>query len=169
MLAVFKAERELHLFAAGPDREAKFVKAYPVHGASGESGPKLREGDRQVPEGCYRIDALHPNSRFHLSLRIDYPNEFDRARGAEDGRAELGENIFIHGGSASVGCVAVGDEAIEELFVLAVDGGIEKGRVILSPRDLRRQGDSPPPTSPPWTVRLYAEIERELAALPLPR
>ena len=58
------------------------ICVYPVLGASGVLGPKLKEGDRQVPEGVYRVPELNPNSDFHLSLRLDYPNEFDRAQGA---------------------------------------------------------------------------------------
>ena len=78
-------------------------------------GPKLREGDRQVPEGVYTIANMNPNSISHLSLALSYPNDFDRARAAEDGRADntLGGSIMIHGGSGSIGCMAVGDEAAE--------------------------------------------------------
>lgn len=167
VIAVFKAERELHLCARDEGGVPRFVKSYPVLGASGTQGPKLREGDGQVPEGRYRIEALNPNSRFHLSLRIDYPNRFDRARAAEESRSNLGGNIFIHGGMASVGCLAIGDEAVEELFVLAADAGIDNSRVLLCPCNLRRAAQLPQ-SAPPWVAALYAELERELRGLPTP-
>ena len=136
-------------------------------GASGAAGPKLAEGDQQVPEGIYSIDELNPNSRYHLSLRVGYPNDFDRARGREEGRKDLGGDIMIHGGASSVGCLAVGDEAVEELFVLAADCGLANTRLILSPVDFRKREL---PLScwslPGWTEDLYAELRKELAELP---
>ena len=165
----FKRERELHLLAAGPGQPLAVVRAYPILGASGELGPKLREGDRQVPEGIYRIDYLNPNSIAHLSLGLSYPNPYDRARAAEDGRDTLGSAIMIHGGVASVGCLAIGDRQAEELFVLAADAGWEDAVVVLSPVDFRRHslpaGERTAPTR--WTGDLYAQLRAELAPLPL--
>ena len=167
LLAGFKAEKELHLFASGSGRAPIFVKAWPILAASGRLGPKLREGDGQVPEGLYRIESLNPNSLFHLSLRLDYPNASDRARGREDGRSRLGGDIMIHGGAASIGCIAVGDVAIEELFVLAADAGWEKARVVLSPVDFRRRALPADFRSPaPWTSALHAELRAAVTALP---
>jgi hypothetical protein len=80
VLLGLKQERELQLFAAGPGQELAFVRTYPIYGASGVLGPKLREGDRQVPEGIYTIAYLNPNSISHLSLALSYPNDYDRAR-----------------------------------------------------------------------------------------
>jgi murein L,D-transpeptidase YafK len=97
----------------------KFLRRYPILAASGGPGPKLREGDRQVPEGIYAVESLNPNSRFHLALRLDYPNAFDREMAAADGRANLGGDIMIHGSDVSIGCLAMGNEAAEDLFVLA--------------------------------------------------
>jgi len=71
------------------------VADYRITAASGTAGPKLREGDRQVPEGIYRIVGLNPNSRYHLSMKLDYPNAFDRHQAARDGRARPGSDIFI--------------------------------------------------------------------------
>lgn len=73
------------------------IKSYPILAASGSIGPKLRESDMQVPEGVYQIESLNPNSQFHLSLRVNYPNEFDREQARIDGRAQLGGDIMIHG------------------------------------------------------------------------
>ncbi|MBE0535470.1 MAG: hypothetical protein IH624_07345 [Phycisphaerae bacterium] len=69
-LIIIKEEKRLEVWGAGRSGEHRFVKAYPILGASGRLGPKLREGDLQVPEGIYGIESLNPNSRFHLSLRI---------------------------------------------------------------------------------------------------
>ena len=88
------------------------MRTFPFQGFSGTLGPKLREGDGQIPEGLYRIEYLNPNSSYHLSLKIDYPNAFDREKGRSDGRERLGYDIFIHGKSVTVGCIPIGDEAI---------------------------------------------------------
>ncbi len=130
-----KQERLLQVYAAGSDGEFRHICDYPILAASGVLGPKLREGDRQVPEGIYRVPSLNPNSRFHLSLRLNYPNEFDSAKATAEGRAEPGTDIMIHGHAVSIGCLAMGDPAAEDLFVLAALTGIENVRVILSPVD----------------------------------
>ena len=80
-------EREVEVYARGEKGALALVCRYPVLGASGSAGPKSAEGDQQVPEGIYSIDELNPNSRYHLSLRVGYPNDFDRAR--EIGRAHV--------------------------------------------------------------------------------
>jgi L,D-transpeptidase catalytic domain len=167
VLAAFKHERELHLFAGDDGTPLALVKIYPVLAASGRLGPKLRAGDRQVPEGIYTIDSLNPNSRFHLSLRLNYPNEFDQMRAEQDGRSDLGGDIMIHGDAVSIGCLAMGDAAAEELFVLAADVGWQKGRVVISPVDFRRTTipvDFLPPT--PWTADLHALLRTEIGLLP---
>ena len=155
--------------AAGPNSKLHFLRSYPVLGASGELGPKLREGDRQIPEGIYAIESLNPNSRFHLSLRVGYPNAFDRATGRLDARAQLGGDIMIHGSNVSIGCLAIGDEAAEDLFVLAADTGLKKLTIILTPVDFRRGKTLPKETQlPAWAPELYAQIQTNLAAVPLP-
>jgi len=169
VLAGLKQERQLLLHAVGPDGITRYVRSYPVLAASGRLGPKLASGDRQVPEGLYRIESLNPNSRFHLSLRIGYPNAFDLERAALDARTDLGGDIMIHGAAVSIGCLAVGDEAAEDLFVLAADVAPENVDVILSPIDFRRALLPPrDPSTPPWVDELYLEIRRVLATLPAP-
>ena len=81
---------------------------------------------RQVPDGLYRIDSLNPNSLYHLALHVDYPSADDRARAAQDGRRELGGAIMIHGGAGSDRCLAMGDEAAEDLFVRAGAGRADR-------------------------------------------
>lgn len=157
-----KRGRAVHLVATDDGRRLPLA-AYPILGASGELGPKLREGDMQVPEGIYPIESLNPNSRFHLSLRVGYPNEFDRARAAEDGRDRLGGDIMIHGGSASIGCIAIGDPAIEELFALVAAIGVEKVRVAIVP-SLDPRVEDAPPGAPAWLPELYATLRAELSA-----
>ena len=164
-----KDERVLDVYAADSDGDFRFIWSYPVLAASGVIGPKLREGDRQVPEGIYRVPELNPNSDFHLSLRLNYPNEFDLAKAAAEGRSEPGSDIMIHGDSRSRGCLAMGDPAAEDLFILAALTGIENITVILTPVDFRT-GRTPelPSTAPAWTPELYEQIKRELAPYPRP-
>jgi hypothetical protein len=167
-LAYFKDSQTLELYAEAAGRML-FVKKYRVTAASGEPGPKLREGDLQVPEGIYPIEALNPNSRFHLSLRMGYPNAFDRARAKEDGRGRLGGDIMIHGNEVSTGCIALGDDAIEEIFLLAALTDWARWKVLSAPVDFRK---SPIPTEvqgkPSWLPALYSQIKAELALLTAP-
>ncbi len=159
-----KAEKRLELWAPDAGGRPRLIKAYPILAASGGVGPKLREGDRQVPEGLYGIESLNPNSRFHLSLRVDYPNAADRRRAQAEGRTGLGGDIMIHGSDVSIGCLAMGDSAAEELFVLAALTGSKNIRVILSPVDFRRKDEVGLTSSlPAWVPDLYAEIKSELA------
>ncbi|MEM7394767.1 MAG: hypothetical protein AAF492_20740, partial [Verrucomicrobiota bacterium] len=88
----FKFEQLLEVYADG-----HYLRAYPVLAASGAPGPKLKEGDQQVPEGIYAIDFLNPNSRYHLSMRVNSPNAFDRKMAEAEGRTGLGGDIMIHG------------------------------------------------------------------------
>jgi len=99
-ILMFKRERRVELWASGW-REPRM---YAMTEFSGQLGPKLKEGDGQIPEGVYAVEYLNPNSRFHLSLKVSYPNGFDRVRAKVDGRTELGGDIMIHGGAATVGC-----------------------------------------------------------------
>lgn len=169
VLLGLKAEKRLELYAANaPDAPLGFVKSWPILAASGSAGPKLRQGDRQVPEGLYRIESLNPNSRFHLAARINYPNAADRARAAAEGRTDLGGDIMIHGSDASVGCLAMGDPAAEEIFVLIARAGLDNVEVILAPHDFRARPGDPllPAGAPDWTAELYDQIRAALAELP---
>lgn len=159
----FKDSRVLELYARMSTADPwRFVKQYPVLAASGGLGPKLAEGDSQVPEGLYQAEYLNPNSRFHLSIRLNYPNEFDKRMAARDGRAKLGGDIMIHGNSVSIGCLAMGDQAAEDLFILA--GLVSKKRVqiLISPTDFRRPTATPLPEEPAWVRSLYMNIRAAL-------
>ncbi len=191
LLVAFKAERRLELFASNEPRDrgdlgdvhdngrsspmsrfrdsSKHVTGWPILAASGTVGPKLREGDRQVPEGSYAIESLNPMSRFHLALRVGYPNAFDRARASEDGRTDLGGDIMVHGSNVSIGCLAMGDEVAEDLFVVAALAGVENVSILIAPCDLRVRTDVVPPRgSPEWTGTSWDGIRSQLAMLPPP-
>ena len=132
-------------------------------------GPKLREGDKQVPEGFYRIELLNPNSRYHLSLRVNYPNAVDIERAGRDGRdlSMLGGDIMIHGGAESVGCIAIGDPGIEELFIMVARTGLDNVRLIIAPRDPRQKRmHAAPEDGPLWTRELHDQLHRQIARLP---
>ena len=159
-LVGLKEERLLELWARTNGHWVR-VHRYEVLAASGQLGPKLREGDRQVPEGVYGIEGLNPNSRYHLSLKVSYPNDFDRQQAAAEGRAELGGDIFIHGKDRSIGCLAMGDDAIEELFILVAEVGAAHTRVVLAPRDLRSK--PLPDGDTPWVRELHSQLREELS------
>ena len=94
------------------------VAGFPILASSGGPGPKRRQGDRQVPEGFYEIDRFNPASLFHLSLGLNYPNASDRILA---GGPDPGGDIFIHGKDVSIGCAPLGDDAIEQLYLAALD------------------------------------------------
>jgi len=130
LLRVFKDERALELWAASaPGGPFVHVGDHPVCASSGGPGPKARTGDGQVPEGLYRVTTLNPWSRFHLSLRVDYPNAADRARNPGVPVSALGAEIFIHGNCVTIGCVPIGDEAIEEVYLAALETRSRGGEV----------------------------------------
>jgi hypothetical protein len=164
-LVAFKGERELHVYG-GDGTGWRRLAQLAILGASGGPGPKLAEGDGQVPEGIYAIESLNPNSRYHLALKVAYPNESDRSRAESDGRSALGGDIMIHGGSLSIGCIAIGDPGIERVFLLAAEAGVERVRVVIAPSDLRVGLLELPTGSPPWLGELYSEIRRELDQFP---
>lgn len=166
---VFKREKRVDVFAGPSPSNLAFVRSIGITAASGGPGPKLREGDRQVPEGVYEVDLLNPNSLYHVSLRLNYPNDFDRRMAQRDRRGRLGSAIMIHGSDRSIGCVAVGDQAAEDLFVIAADAGLSQVSVVIVPRDFRRTGDhAPMPGQPAWVHDLYANLDRRLRSLPAP-
>lgn len=170
VLVGFKTERKLQIYASGGDGALRFIHEYRILGASGYPGPKLEEGDSQVPEGIYKIDSLNPNSLYHLALRVGYPNDWDKEQAARDGRKELGGDIMIHGGAGSCGCLAMGDQVAEDLFVLAARTGLGNIRLVLCPVDFRvRNLPDNMPSVPVWTGQLYASLKGELAQLPEPK
>jgi len=169
-LVAFKLEKRLELYAKDKNGKWRFIKNFPICMLSGGSGPKLRQGDLQVPEGMYGIELLNPNSSYHVSLRLDYPNAYDRKMAHQDKRSDLGSDIMIHGKCVSIGCLAMGDSAAEELFTLASDVGLAHTHVIIAPWDMRYSDIAKmhlPPTVPTWTLDLYQSIATELKHFPV--
>ncbi len=163
-IAVFKQESTLNLYAE-ENNTAALLCTYPIKALSGKRGPKLREGDLQVPEGIYGIEYLNPNSRFHLSFKLGYPNARDKKRAENAGITEPGTDIFIHGKEESKGCVAIGDKAMEELFTLVALTGIHSVRVIIFPNRPDSGSFMPCEICPPDTAELYEELMNEYKKL----
>ena len=157
-----KEEQLLEVWGHGDSGTRQKIRTFPFTASSGELGPKLREGDGQIPEGVYQVEYLNPNSSYHLSIKIDYPNAFDREKGKADGRERLGFDIFIHGKSVTVGCIPIGDEAIEDLFTLVAEIGIAKVGVIIAPCDFRVRESQPEISGIEWEAELYEDIREAL-------
>jgi len=163
LLVAIKDEHRLELWKRprGAKQHAH-VLDFPWTATSGKPGPKLREGDRQIPEGVYRLEYLNPNSRYHLSMKIDYPNAFDRARGKEDGRRNLGGDIMIHGRAVTIGCIPLGNPGIEHLFYLVARNGLGNVRVIITPTDFRKSNPAPEIDGIDWEDDLYGIVRKAL-------
>jgi murein L,D-transpeptidase YafK len=112
-IRIFKREFELELWMQHDGVFHRFA-VYPICSWSGRLGPKLQQGDRQAPEGFYTVDAsaLNPNSRFHRSFNLGFPNAFDRSNG------RTGSLIMVHGSCASIGCFAMTNAQIDEIWRL---------------------------------------------------
>jgi murein L,D-transpeptidase YafK len=136
----FKHERELEVWAGPKAGPLVKVKSYPFCAASGELGPKRQRGDLQVPEGFYTLDLFNPWSNFHLSMRVSYPNALDRRHKAAE---DPGGNIFVHGDCVSIGCIAIEDEPIKELYIMVLDTRAKTKRDVpihIFPRRLDTEG-----------------------------
>lgn len=114
-IRIIKEENILEVWMK-PDDSYRYVlvKTYPICKWAGYLGPKLREGDFQSPEGFYstNLRSLNPNSQYHLSFNIQYPNQYDRAHG------RTGTYLMIHGDCVSEGCYAMTDDKMEEIYLL---------------------------------------------------
>jgi hypothetical protein len=161
-----KNERLLLIFVRGQHGKWKQVASHPIVACSGELGPKLKEGDMQVPEGFYKTSALDAGT--HLCLWVNYPNREDKAKARADQRTKLGGNIQIHEGVYSTGCVVLTHDDMAELFVLAHDAGIKNMSLIIAPCNLLVK--EPPidlNKQPMWLPKLYKELRKELASFPI--
>jgi murein L,D-transpeptidase YafK len=167
LLLGLKEEKQLEVYFKANDGWEWF-KTYPFTAFSGTLGPKLKEGDRQIPEGIYEVLYLNPNSSYYLSMKINYPNAFDRQQAERVGRTNLGDDIFIHGKAATIGCIPIGDQAIEELFLLAENGLENKVEVVISPWDFRVKNTSPKIAGISWEADLYSPIQTKIRGLPIP-
>lgn len=127
LVRVFKREFLLEIWMKRGDRFEKF-SSYPICRYSGRLGPKLKQGDRQSPEGIYTVSTsqLNPASRWHRSFNLGFPNTFDRAHG------RTGSYLMVHGGCSSIGCYAVTNQAVDEIWRLvkaALAGGQKRFQV----------------------------------------
>jgi murein L,D-transpeptidase YafK len=115
LIRAFKKESELEVWKQDASGKMALLKTYPMCRWSGQLGPKVREGDRQVPEGFYTITSgqMNPNSNFYLSFNIGYPNAVDRQLG------RTGSYIMVHGDCSSMGCFAMTDGQIADIYALA--------------------------------------------------
>ncbi len=156
-----KYERQLEVWGELKGKWSK-IGVYPFTAFSGQLGPKIEEGDRQIPEGFYRITHLNHNSKFHLSLKINYPNRFDKKVAKKEKRTGLGGDIMIHGGNRTIGCIPIGDDSIEELYMLVKKVGISNTKVILAPVDFRKMKVNIKEDKHPWLRELYNKITKEM-------
>lgn len=162
-LIALKQERVLEVWTMDAQMKAFKLAEFPVLAKSGELGPKRREYDRQIPEGLYRVPGLNPNSAYHLSIELDYPNAWDRAHVNDADKNRMGGDIFIHGGSASIGCIAIGDPGIEKLFMMVAETKKENVEIIIAPFDLRKEYDPAMlPKGEDWYSELYANIDEAM-------
>ena len=122
LIRIFKSTSLLEMWIE-VEGEYKHLKSYPICAYSGDLGPKLKEGDKQAPEGFYEVTkkSLNPNSKFYLSMNIGYPNRYDKEHN------RTGSFIMIHGDCVSVGCFAMGDDQIDEIYDL-VESALNSGQ-----------------------------------------
>ncbi len=165
IILAFKVEQKLQVYGKNSD-DVRLIKEYPFTAYSGDLGPKLKEGDRQIPEGVYKIAYLNPNSSYHLSLKVDYPNSFDKSKTSFNDISKMGGDIFIHGKAVTIGCIPIGDEAIEEVFLLAKKAYNNPIQVIISPWDFREKPYYPSIDAVEWEDELYDMIKKELLSFP---
>src|SRR5205807_6537384 len=117
LIRIFKEEAELEVWKQDTTGHFQILKIFPICRWSGDLGPKLHEGDRQAPEGFYTItpELMNPNSNFYLAINTGFPNRFDKANN------RAGSLLMIHGDCSSMGCYAMTDEQISEIYALARD------------------------------------------------
>ncbi|MFO0550641.1 MAG: murein L,D-transpeptidase family protein [Polyangiaceae bacterium] len=146
-IRIFKEEAELEVWLRHDDKDRfSLAKTYPICAYSGSLGPKQKVGDEQAPEGFYAVGkrALNPSSNYHLSFNVGYPNAYDKAKG------RTGSLIMVHGDCVSIGCYAMTDAGIDEIYSLvdaALDGGQKFVRVHIFPfrmtaKNVKRHADS---------------------------
>lgn len=117
MVRLFKEEAVLEVWKQKDNGRFDLVKSYEICKWSGKLGPKFTEGDRQAPEGFYAVGPhqMNPQSSYHLSFNIGFPNAYDRAHG------RTGQHLMVHGGCSSSGCYSMTDEQVEEIYAFARD------------------------------------------------
>lgn len=162
-ILAFKTEQILELYGRAPkNKDWKLIKTYNFTNFSGVLGPKLKNGDKQIPEGVYQMEYLNPNSKYHLSIKVNYPNSFDREKAKLDGRTDLGGDIMIHGKDVTIGCIPIGDKNIEEVFYLATKAKNKNFPILIAPNDFRKNNNFPSISNISWEKELYLKVEEKL-------
>ncbi len=117
MIRIYKEEGKLEIWKAKADNRFDVIKSYDICAWSGKLGPKIKEGDRQAPEGFYSLTPAHlnPNSKYYLAINTGFPNRYDAANGRS------GTNLMIHGACSSSGCYSMTDEQVLEIYAFARD------------------------------------------------
>jgi murein L,D-transpeptidase YafK len=147
LVRIFKEESEFEVWKQDANGQFAHLKTYPICRWSGELGPKVKEGDRQAPEGFYAITPgqMNPNSNYYLAFNLGFPNAFDRANDRS------GAFLMVHGDCSSSGCYAMTDEQIQEIYTLGRDaflGGQKSFQVQaypfhMTPANLARHRNNP--------------------------
>ncbi len=136
-LQVYKEQEMVAVYLKNKDVDTfSLFNVYDFCSNVGFLGPKLRQGDFQIPEGFYEIESFNPQSAYHLGLRVNYPNPADKRR---NNSSNLGGDIMVHGGCATIGCIPIGDSLIEQLYILATEAkncGQEKITLYIFPNDM---------------------------------
>jgi hypothetical protein len=162
-MIALKQERMVYLFVE--NKSPVFIGSYPLSTFSGKLGPKLRQGDLQIPEGVYEINGRAAS--FRLALKVKYPNAFDSRMASQDKRTALGSDILVHNGTVSTGCLVLSMPNMQELFIAASDVGVSNVSLIIVPCNLLK---SPPGTDfsrqPNWVPHLYESLKKTLERYP---
>jgi murein L,D-transpeptidase YafK len=147
LIRIFKEEAELEVWKQNAEGKFALLKTYPICRWSGELGPKIKEGDRQAPEGFYTITPgqMNPNSNYYLAFNLGFPNAYDKAND------RTGAFLMVHGDCSSAGCYAMTDEQIQEIYALGRDsflGGQKSFQVQaypfrMTPLNMARHRNSP--------------------------
>lgn len=145
---IFKEEAEVELWLwQEEDKQYHLFKTWSIARYSGTLGPKLQQGDGQAPEGFYFVPPrmMNPGSSYHLSFNLGYPNEYDLFHG------RTGSLLMMHGNQVSIGCYAMGDRNIEEIYLLC-DAALRAGQLFfrvhsfpfrMNPDRLARESENP--------------------------
>jgi murein L,D-transpeptidase YafK len=147
LVRIFKEESELEVWKQDRNGQFALLKTFPICRWSGDLGPKIKQGDRQAPEGFYTITPgqMNPNSNYYLAINTGFPNAYDRSHG------RTGDFLMIHGDCSSRGCYAMTDEQIAEIYALARESffGGQKAFQIqafpfrMTPKNMARHRNSP--------------------------
>jgi murein L,D-transpeptidase YafK len=117
-IRALKTEKMVEAWVKTSGNNYQLLKTFQFCATSGTPGPKRKEGDLQIPEGIYILNHFNPQSNFHLSLGVNYPNASDRIL---SDKQHPGSAIYIHGNCVTIGCIPITDDKIKELYILAVE------------------------------------------------